>query len=203
VDVRFCDELDGAGFGWELEGERLHRTSHALAADGRVWLIDPVDVAEAIARSERLGAPAAVVQLIDRHDRDCASIAARLGVPHLEVPLGGVPDSPFDVVKVADRPLWREVSLWWPERRVLVCGDALGTLPYFLAPGERLGVHPLLRATPPRALGALEPRHVLCGHGEGVHGDEAAAVVREAVATARRRLPRTLLSGVRSLVRSR
>jgi glyoxylase-like metal-dependent hydrolase (beta-lactamase superfamily II) len=141
------------------------------------------------------------VQLIDRHDRDCAVLAERFAVPHLEVPFGGVPGSPFEVVKVVDRPLWREVALWWPEGRVLVCGDALGTLPYFLAPGERLGVHPLLRVTPPRALGALDAEHVLVGHGKGVHGDETGQALASAVANARRGLPAALLRGLRGLVR--
>jgi hypothetical protein len=179
----------------------MHRTSHALAGDGGVWLVDAVDVPEAIGRASHLGEVRAVVQLIDRHDRDCAELAERLGVPHLEVPFGGIPGSPFEVVTIADRPLWHEVALWWPERRVLVCGDALGTVPYFLAPGERLGVHPLLRMTPPRALGAFDPRHVLVGHGEGVHGDEAAAALAAALKTARRGLPGAMLRGFRALIR--
>jgi hypothetical protein len=200
MDFRFCDELE-FGFGWEVEGELIHRTSHALAADGGVWLIDPVDVTEAVERARRLGEMRAVVQLVDRHDRDCEAVAERLGVLHFNVPFFGVPHSPFEVVSVADTRLWREVALWWPEERVLVCGEALGTLPYFLAPGDRLGVHPLLRVTPPRVLAAYDPLHILVGHGEGVHGEEARRALEHAVASARRRLPRTLLRGIRGLVR--
>jgi hypothetical protein len=60
---------------------------------------------------------------------------------------------------------------------------------YFLAGDERLGVHPLLRLRPPRKqLGGLEPATILCGHGEGVF-DNAAAVLREALSTSRRRIP--------------
>ncbi|MBD0330468.1 MAG: hypothetical protein ICV64_10250 [Thermoleophilia bacterium] len=198
--MRFCDDLGAAGFGWEAQ-EFLRRTSHALAHDGGVWLLDPVDAPQALARAERLGDVRAVVQLIDRHDRDCAALAARLAVPHLEVPFDGVPGSPFEVVRIADRPFWHEVALWWPERRVLVCGDALGTVGYFLAPGDRLGVHPLLRLTPPRVLATLEPEHVLVGHGAGVHGPDAAAAVERAVATARRRIPGAFLHGFRQLLR--
>ena len=66
---------------------------------------------------------------------------------------------------------------------------ALGTAAYYLAAGERLGVHPLLRLVPPRALSRFAPHHVLCGHGEGIHGDEAAPALDKALATARRRLP--------------
>ena len=65
--------------------------------------------------------------------------------------------------------MWTEIALWWPQRRVLVCGDALGTAPYYLAPNDRLGVHPFLRFLPPQRLGGLEPAHVLVGHGEGIH----------------------------------
>jgi hypothetical protein len=38
--VRFCDEFDG-GFGWIVD-EFMERCSHALVANGRVWVIDPV-----------------------------------------------------------------------------------------------------------------------------------------------------------------
>jgi glyoxylase-like metal-dependent hydrolase (beta-lactamase superfamily II) len=100
--------------------------------------------------------------------------------------------TPFEVVQAVDAPGWREVALWWRERRVLVVADALGTARYFLAPGERLGVHPLLRLLPPRSLAAFEPEHVLCGHGEGIHSDAARALL-EAIESARRRTPRWLV----------
>ena len=200
VEIRFCDDLGGAGFGWEAQ-ELLRRTSHVLVHDGGAWLVDPVDAPDALARVQRLGEIRGVVQLIDRHNRDASALAARFGVPHLEVPFDGVPGSPFEVVPVADRPFWHEVALWWPEQRALVCGDALGTGGYFLAPGERLGVHPLLRPTPPRVLATFEPEHVLVGHGEGVHGPDAVAVVERAVATARRGIPGAFVRGFRNLLR--
>ena len=97
-----------------------------------------------------------------------------------------------------DRRRWREAALWWPEERVLVCADALGTARYYLGPRELLAVHPLLRPAPPRPLRDmaryLAPRHVLCGHGEGIHGDEAALTLSEAVSTARRQLVRYLIA---------
>jgi glyoxylase-like metal-dependent hydrolase (beta-lactamase superfamily II) len=118
-------------------------------------------------------------------------------VPHHVVPFAGVEGSPFVFRCVLRVPGWKEVALWWPEERALVCGDALGTAPYFRARGEPLAVHPLLRLTPPRALGGLAPTHVLCGHGEGIHGEEAALHVERALATARRRSPRWLVSQLR------
>lgn len=196
MTARFCDETEW-GFGWVLE-ERLERCSHALLAEGRVWAVDPVDAPGLEERIRGLGEPAGVIQLLDRHRRDCAALAGRLGVPLHETPFDGVPGAPFDPVPIVRHRLWREVALWWPEEQVLLCGDALGTLGYFVAPGELLGVHPLLRLTPPKALSRFAPRHVLCGHGAGVHGDEAAPALAEALATARRRLPAAVIPARRS-----
>jgi hypothetical protein len=197
LTIRFCDEFEH-GFGWQVADEFLRRTSHAILSGGRVWLTDVVDGPEIDARIRQLGEPAAVVQLIDRHERDCAAVATRLGVPLQVTPFDGVEDAPFDVLRVARMPGWREVALWFAMERTLVCGDALGSLGYFRAPGEPFGVHPLLRLFPPRsALGGLDPQHVLFGHGEGLHGAEAAPALREALATARRRLPRAFLWALR------
>lgn len=187
----FVDELE-FGFGWlSPERPKLRLTGHALLAEGGVWLIDPPEADGVEERIHALGEPAGVLQLLDRHDRDCADLARRLGVPHHRVPFE--PVGPFETIPIVRRRFWREVALWWPERRVLVCGDALGTVPhYFALDGERLGVHPLLRLTPPRQLARREPEHVLCGHGAGVH-EHAAQAVREALEHSRRRAPRVLV----------
>jgi hypothetical protein len=191
LKVRFCEEWD-AGFGWiASEPPLLERASHAVLLDGRVFVFDPVYCPEVEERIRALGEPAAVVQLLDRHERDGPAIAERLGVPLHRVPADGVPGAPFEVIPLVRLPRWREVAVWAPTEGVLVCADALGTASYFLAPGDRLAVHPLLRTIPPRALSrARALRHVLCGHGAGVHGDEAPAALAEALTTARRRIPR-------------
>jgi hypothetical protein len=194
--ITICDETP-FGFGWiAAEPELLERASHALAADGRVWLVDPVDAQGIDERIQALGEPAGVLQLIDRHERDCASLAGRLGVPHHRVPFGGIPGSPFEARPILNAPGWREVALWWAPERVLVCAEALGTVGYFRSADERLAVHPFLRLYQPRALRnlarCLAPGHVLVGHGEGVHGDEAAAALAQAVRGARRATPRWL-----------
>jgi hypothetical protein len=81
---------------------------------------------------------------------------------------------------------------------VLVCADALGTVDYFHAGDEPLGVHPFLRLRPPRKqLGRLEPATILCGHGEGVF-ENAAAVLRETLSTSRRRIPAQAASAWRA-----
>ena len=182
-------------FGWVAD-ERMERTSHALRVGGRVWLIDPVDGAGLSERVSALGEPAGVLQLLDRHNRDCDAWASRLGVPLVRV-WQGVGDAPFEALPVCNNRFWREVALWEPQTRTLICADVLGTSPIFCARGERIGVHPVLRLVPPKSLRRVDPERVLVGHGAGLHSD-ASGAVREALATARRRLPRALFSAVRS-----
>ena len=194
----FCDEF-GAGFGWIVD-EFMERCSHALVDDGRVWVIDPVEGDGVEERIRAAGTPAGVIQLLDRHNRDCAALAAQLGVRHHVVPHGSL--GPFSFVDVRDSRSWKEVALWWPGRRVLVCGDALGTAPYYRSGAERLAVHPLLRLRPPRQLGALQPDVILCGHGEGLLED-ADAALQEALSTSLRRVPGQVASAVRAWRASR
>jgi hypothetical protein len=186
---RLVDEWEG-GFGWSQD-EFMRRTSHALLVDGRVWLTDPVDDPELEGRVRALGEPAGVLQLLDRHERGCSAWAGRLGVPHLRAweSLGG---APFEALRVRSSRWWREVALWEPSGRTLVCADALGTVGYFCAPGEPIGLHPLVRPWPPRQLGRVAAQRVVCGHGAGLHED-ASAAVQEALRTARRRLPAVAL----------
>ena len=195
--LRVVDETD-FGLGW-LDESKLARTSHALVHEGRLWLVDPFEPRELEERVLALGEPAGVIQLLDRHARDCSAIAARLGVPLHVVPRE-LPGTPFELRPVLRNRLWREVALWWPERRTLVCADALGTIPFFRAGSERTGAHPLLRLLPPRSLLGLEPEHLLVGHGRGLDA-EAAAAVDDAVRHARSRIPRWLL-GVPRILRA-
>lgn len=188
---RYCDDLGAHGFGWVAD-EAMTRTSHALAADGRFWLVDSLDWPEAIERARTLGEPAGVLQLLDRHDRDCAKVAERLGVPLVVAP-DELPGAPFHCIPVMRRKRWQERALWWPEARTLVVADALGTNAFYTGGRAPVGVHLLLRPKPPRALGALEPEHLLTGHGEGLHGHETTASVRRALAESRRRLPGVLV----------
>ena len=179
----------------------MRRASHALAHDGGVWLVDPVDgdgLDELIAP---LGEVRAVIQLLDRHNRDCAALALRHGVPHLATPFDRVAGAPFEPVTVVRWSGWRETAMWWPEHRALVVAEALGTSPYFPVPGEALGVHPALRLTPPRALWPYSPRHLLPCHGEPVEGDDLGDRIRAAIDRSRRDIPRWLVGVVRNLPR--
>lgn len=172
-----------------VEPEFMERCSHALVADEQTWLIDPVDNP----RIDGLEQVAGVIQLLDRHNRDCASIARRLGVAHHVVPLD--PLGPFTFFPIRLKRRWREAALWWAERATLVCADALGTARYYRAGDERLAVHPLLRLSPPKV--EVQPEVILCGHGPGIF-DDAGTALREALRTSRRRIPRQLVSAARA-----
>ena len=186
--------LDQQPFGvtWVLD-EPMARSSHALVDKGRVWLIDPTDEPEALDRALALGRPVAVLQLLDRHGRDCAAIAAGLGVPHVIVPPVLV-DTPFTIVPVVENRLWREVALWWPAQGLLVVPEAIGTSPGF-APGPAgAGVHVGLGLRPPRGLAGYVPAHLLVGHGPALHGSTAAVALREALDRSKSDLPRAVVA---------
>jgi hypothetical protein len=168
-----------------VEDEFMERASHALATESGTWLVDAVDSP----RVGELQSVVGVLQLLDRHNRDCAEIAQRLGVPHVKLPRAPIP--PFTFLGISKH----EVALWWEEKRLLLCPEALGTARYFRAGNERLAVHPLLRWRPPRV--DVRPDVVLCGHGAGIYED-ADAALREALSTSRRRIPQQLASAFRA-----
>lgn len=197
MDVTF--EEHPFGLSWIVR-EPLSRSSHAIVADGRVWLIDPVDHPEALERVAALGDPAEVLQLLDRHGRACAAVAARLGVPHRVNP-DAIPGSPFETLPVLRLPKWKETALWWPAQRLLVVAETIGTNPAWSVGTGGAGVHPMLRLRPPSRLRGLEPEHLLVGHGRGLHGREAATALERAYQRSRRDIP-TLAAKLPSFIRS-
>jgi hypothetical protein len=182
-------EEHALGLTWTV-AEPMERSFHALVDEGQVWLIDPLDGPE-IDDAVALGEPAGVLQLLDRHNRDCAEIAGRLGVPHLKVP-DAVPGSRFEAIAAVRIPRWRETALWWPEKEALVVAEVLAANPMHTGGGQPVGMHLFLRAWPPGSLRGYRPAHLLLGHGRPVHGPEAADAVETAYARARRDLPRVL-----------
>src|SRR4051794_29043891 len=100
------------GLTWQA-GDVLQRSAHALAHEGRVWLVDPFTDEGALERARGLGEIVAVLQLFVAHDRDGEALAQRFGVPHLKLP-DLVRDSPFSVLNL-DKLVWKERALWWPE----------------------------------------------------------------------------------------
>lgn len=179
------------GLTW-VEQNAMARAAHALVGDGRVWLVDPFDDAEALAAVAELGAAAGVVQLLDRHNRECSVIAQRLGVPLSRLP-AVIADAPFETVPVISNVGWHEVALWWPSERALVVAEAIGTAPAF-ALGRSAGVHPLLRAIPPRKqFSPFAPERLFVGHGDPIESG-AAAALSDALAHSRDDIPRLVLS---------
>lgn len=216
ADPRVIDRWPD-GVGWlAYPDETMQRASHAIAGGEGVWLLDPVDgpgVDELVAD---LGDVAGVVVCLDRHTRDAAAIARRHDVPvYLPDRMTGVADeldatvdrfgaeladTGFRAVTVRNSsvPPWQEVAL--TDGRTLYVSEAVGTAPYFLAPGERLGVHPMLRLFPPRrALGSFYPERIVVGHGEGVF-DGASASLAAALDGARRRAPAAYVGALRAML---
>jgi hypothetical protein len=180
-----------AGLSWVMD-DGMQRASHALLDRGDVWLIDPVDEGETIERVTAMGTPKAVIQLLDRHNRDCEAVAKRLGVPLKRVP-GSLRETPFEVIEVIKRRRWKEVALHWRERELVVVAEAVGTAPLFALGKGAVGVHPLLRLTPPRVLEGIDPKVLLVGHGAPVLRN-AAQGLEDALARSRSDIPRLLLS---------
>jgi hypothetical protein len=192
-------ERHDAGASWQA-GDMLFRTAHALVDDGRVWMVDPVDAGDAVARAAALGEPAGVLQLLDRHNRDSAAVAQRLGVPHHKVP-DVLPDTPFSLLKLDFGRGWRERALWWPQRRVLVVPESIGTAPAFAVGRGPAGVHPMRRLAPPAALRGFLPEHLLVGHGAPLHRGDAAGGLIDALQRSRSDLPQLVLK-LPAIVRS-
>ncbi len=195
-----CDNVVGAmaaelqrhsvGLTWCERGS-MSRSAHALLEGERVWLIDPFEDEDALSSAIALGRPAGVIQLLDRHARDCETIASGLGVPLSRLP-ASLPGSPFQVRRVVWQRFWREVSLWWPQQETLIVAEAIGTAPVFSL-GRAAGVHPMLRLTPPRgALSGYRPRVLLVGHGNTIDGG-ASDALHDALEHARGDLPRLAL----------
>lgn len=180
------------GLTW-VQDEPMARASHALVSEGNVWIIDPVDNPEVWERVAALGTPVAVLQLLDRHKRDCAMVAKRLGVPHVELP-DEMRNTPFQSIDVVNNRFWKEKALWWQAKQALIVSEAVGTNP-MASPSEfGAGIHIMLRANPPRKqLGTYLPKHLLVGHGDPIHGPQATKALQEAMDRSRRDLPRAMI----------
>jgi len=103
----------------------------------------------------------------------------------------------FAVETVVDNPFWQEAALF--DGETLLVPEALGTVSYFRAPGERLGVHPMLRAVPPRSLREYDADRLLVGHGEGLFEDVRPAI-RSAIGSSRRKMVPLYLDNLKGFV---
>lgn len=200
-----CDSLC-----WTFNaGQRIVRTSTAIAIGGGCLLVDPVDGEGLDRLIEPLGAVIGVCTLLDRHQRDAGRLADRHGCPRLVPSTLAGSGEPLVIDGIQERailaaPGWNESALWLPERGLLVSADALGTTPYFLADsGESIGVHPLLRLRPPTgAFRGLGPVAIAVGHGAPVTANAEHALAH-AIRTSRSGLPRAWWRVARAAVAHR
>lgn len=209
------DEIDifDGGIGWIAHpDETMQRASHALTVDGEVWLVDPVDADGIDERITEHGDVAGVVTLLDRHKRDAAAFANRhdvsVWVPEfidgvtteLDAPIERfrheLAETGYAVHPLVENRLWQEAVLYDESNGVLVVPEGVGTTSYFRTANESLGVHPMLRLTPPRKLSRFDPARVLVGHGPGVH-ENATAALEDALDGSRRRAPQLLFKTVK------
>jgi hypothetical protein len=203
--LRFWRLDEQGSIAWIADpAERVQRASVALAIGGGCLVFDPVDAEGLDDALAGIGRVLGVGQLLDRHPRDGAKLAARHGAPRLTPSELGrskaYPELESRVVFHAWR--WHETALWLRERRLLIVPESIGTIPFFLAhAGDRLGLHPLARLKPPRAaLAGLDPDTIAVGHGAPVIGG-AAPDLRRALIHARGDLPRSLLTTFSALRR--
>ncbi|WP_435099233.1 hypothetical protein [Halorubrum sp. N11] len=220
AELREIDRF-GRGVGWiAYPGESMERASHAVAVPNEetetddVWVFDPVDAPGLDDLLADLGAVAGVVIGLDRHKRDSAAIATRHDVPvyvadwmtgvadDLDAPVrrfgSRLADSGFETFRIRDSsvPPWQEVGFF--DGETLIVPESLGSASYFRGNRERIGVHPMLRLTPPtEALSGLNPERVRVGHGVGVE-ERAAIAVEDALSGSRSKAPRLYARTLRS-----
>jgi hypothetical protein len=200
---------DHGSFSWMLGPiDPMSRACSAIVLGAGTVLVDPVDADGLDAQLAVLPAVIGVVTLLDRHQRDAAAIAGRLGVPRLiPVALGGEGlrlDGVQERAVIARRG-WREALMWLPDRLLLVCPETLGTAAFDLARRrDPLGMHPFARPFPPRAaFRGIDPVVIAVGHGPPVTVD-ATAAMRRVLGRARLQLPRHWLRfGLEAVTASR
>lgn len=208
------------GLSWiAYPDERMQRASHAVTADGQVWVIDPIDRPGITEEITDLGSVGGVVLLLDRHQRDAETFAQEFDVPiYLPAQMTGLAESLDTAVRrfagtleetelethtVVDQRFWQETALYHKPTATLIVPEAVGTASYFLAGEESLGVHPMLRALPPRsALGGFDPDRILVGHGHPVQADAGPALA-SALEGSRRRVPSLVADIVRDTLLNR
>jgi len=195
--------------------EGMQRASHVLGTDAGAIVVDPVDAEGIDDLFAEFGDVAGVIVLLNRHKRDSAAIANRHDVPvYVPDALAGVeddidaptervhrqvPGTDYGIHTLTSNPAWKEAALYGDQDDTLVVPEAVGTADYFLAGTERLGVHPMLRLTPPTKLNRLTPERLLVGHGHGIM-DDASGALTDALRGSRGRTPGLYVKNLKSLV---
>lgn len=211
ADYEETNRFDG-GTSWLAHPDgAMQRASHVLDTDAGVFLVDPLDAPGIDDLAAEFGEVAGVVLLLDRHERDAAAVARRHDVPvylpsfltrEVDAPTerfsGSLPGTEYGLLRTLAIPGWHEAALF--DSETLVVPEAVGTAPFFRGADEQLGVHPMLRLTPPSTLRGLRPERILVGHG---HGVEAAAAdsLHHALEHSRSNAPGVWAGMVRELFR--
>jgi len=206
---------DGGGTWIAYPEETMERASHVLAVDDEVWVIDPVDTVGLDDYLTEFGDIAGVVVLLDRHKRDSAEIATRhdvsVWVPEFMDGVASKLDAPTERFRyeladtgyvaytLVDNRFWQEAILYSEDGDILIVPESVGTAAYFRTSSEPLGVHPMMRVTPPRKLARFEPDRLLVGHGAGIP-EHATEALSTALDGSRRRTPSLMAKNLRNLV---
>lgn len=197
--------------------ERGSTGSRTQSGDG-VWLLDPLDAPGVDELIGELGEVVGVAVLSNCHARDAGAFARHHGVAvHLpgwmtrvaaridasvERFTGTFGDAGFRVRRLQPLPGWREGVAVRETDGTLYVPESLGTAPGYVVGEERLGVALVCRFSPPgEPFAALDPERVLVGHGTGVFEDASSSLL-DALAGARRRLPRALVENGPTQLRS-
>ena len=104
----------------------MQRASHALVVDGGSGSSTPSRSTTRSSAPPASASLAGVLQLLDRHDRDCAALAERFGVPHLKVP-DEVPGTPFEAIPVVRIPRLEGDRAVVAGAKALIVAEVVGT----------------------------------------------------------------------------
>ena len=200
TEADFIDKWEN-GFGWIARPEEaMERTSHAFWDEG-LYLVDPLDAENLDQKIEEFGEVKGIILLFDRHERDSVELAERYGCPifvpewferslnaEVKEVSGKVPDTDWEIHQVVDSKTGKETALYNSERKTLIVADALGTTDHMLGRGEKLGMNPFYRLSPPVKLLEFDPERIFCGHGEGIQ-ENASEYMKETLRHSRLKAP--------------
>ena len=196
----------------DFGSDHEERSEQALDSRADVWLVDPLRAPGVEEMLREFGDVVGVVVLLDRHSRDAVTFARRFDVPlylpawiDVEVPedVGIVriderlPGTEFELLETVDLPRWHEAALY--DGETLLVADALGTASYFTTSEESVGVHPMLRLFPPKALEDCTPDRILTGHGVGVKR-RASSELTDALENSRARTHRVWWNALKGFI---
>jgi len=211
VNAEFINEWEN-GFSWIARpNEKMKRTSHAFVDNG-VWLVDPLDAENLDQKIEEYGEVFGIILLLDRHKRDTETLSDRYNCPvyvpgWMNVSLDAevkhvedrIPRTECEMHTTVESRMGNEACLYHEISETLIVADAVGTVDHFLARGERLGMNPVYRLSPPEKLRDFEPKRVLCGHGKGISTD-AAQTLQNTVENGRRKIISAYINAARSML---